>query len=75
MSSTVLGASRGFAVSNPSECVARLDRLGPAGRLAQYRAGKLTITDLSTWGARYPDEVPTVNGEFEWIGLSLADLD
>jgi len=59
----------------PSSRVARLDRLGPAGRLAHYRAGKLGIGELSVWAARFPDEVPTVNGEVEWIGLTLADLD
>lgn len=60
--------------SIPSARVARLDRLGTAGRLAQYRAGKLSRADLSVWAARFPDEVPTVNGELEWIGLTLADL-
>ena len=54
---------------------AMLDQLGPAGRLAYYRTGQLTLRDLNIWVARYPDEVPTVNGEVEWIGLRLADLD
>jgi hypothetical protein len=43
--------------------------------LAQYRAGNLAHADLSIWAARFPEEVPTVNGEVEWIGLTLADLD
>lgn len=25
------------------------------------------------WAGRYPEEVPTVNGEVEWIALRLAD--
>ena len=75
MSSTTLDASRALAVPGPSDRVIRLDRLGAAGRLAQYRAGKLDLAELSVWAARYPEEVPTVNGEVEWIGLTLADLD
>lgn len=53
----------------------RLDALGPAGRLALYERGELSLTDLSVWAARYPEEVPLVNGEYAWIGLTLADLD
>lgn len=66
---------RSFAAGAPSARVVRLDNLGWAGRLSHYRAGKLGIADLSVWAARFPDEVPTVNGEVEWIGLTLADLD
>lgn len=75
MPSTTLDASCTLVVPNPSDRVARLDRLGAAGRLTRYRMGKLSLADLSVWAARYPDEVPTVNGEVEWIGLTLADLD
>lgn len=75
MPSTTADASPGFIAPNPSPRAARLDRLGTAGRLALYRADKLGRADLVTWAARYPEEVPTVNGEVEWIGLMLADLD
>lgn len=53
----------------------RLDALGRAGRLEHYERGELSIADLSLWAARYSDEAPLVNGEFAWIGLTLADLD
>lgn len=53
----------------------RLDALGPAGRLERYERGELSLADLSVWAARYPDEPPLVNGEFAWIGHTLADLD
>jgi hypothetical protein len=43
--------------------------------MAAYRAGELTHQQLSIWAARYPDEVPVINGEFAWIALTLADLD
>lgn len=75
MSAATADASRGFVVPNPSPRAARLDQLGAAGRLALYRAGKFGRADLATWAARYPEEIPTVNGEVEWISLKLADLD
>lgn len=55
--------------------VDRLTALGARGRLRAYERGELTSADLSAWAARYPDEPPTVNGEYAWIGLRLADLD
>jgi hypothetical protein len=64
-----------FCLPNPSPRAARLDQLGRPGRLAAYRRGQLDRHDLATWAARFPEEVPTVNGEVEWIGLALADLD
>jgi hypothetical protein len=75
MSSTTLGLTRSSIAPGPSDRVAHLGSLGASGRLAHYRAGKLDLADLSIWAARYPEEVPTVNGEVEWIGLTLADLD
>jgi len=54
---------------------ARLDALGPTGRLRAYEGDELAPSDLSIWAARYPDEPPLVNGEFAWIACTLADLD
>lgn len=53
----------------------RLDALGVRGRLRAYKRGGLTLADLSVWASRFPDEPPTVNGEFAWIARTLADLD
>ena len=53
----------------------QLDALGPAGRLRAYRRGELAPADLYVWASRYPDEPPTVNGKYAWIGFRLADLD
>jgi hypothetical protein len=52
-----------------------LHRMSPAERLAAYRHGGFTPHERSLWAARYAEEVPMVNDEFEWIALSLADLD
>lgn len=75
MPSATADASASFIAPNPSPRAARLDQLCPARRLAPYRAGEFDRADLATWAARYPEEVPTANGEVEWIGLTLADLD
>jgi hypothetical protein len=51
--------------------VERLKALGRAGRLGHYERGELSIADLSVWAARYPEEVPLVNGEYAWITSRL----
>jgi hypothetical protein len=47
----------------------RLERMGYERRLAAYRAGRLTRRQRTVWAARFPDEVPLLNGELEWIAL------
>jgi len=44
-------------------------------RISAYRNGVLTPHELTVAAARLPDEVPTLNGELEWIAWNLADLD
>lgn len=53
----------------------RLDRMSPSQRLRAYRDGAFSRAERARWACRYPDEVPTVNGEIEWIALTSADLD
>ena len=52
-----------------------LDRMTPAERISASRHGGFTRHERVIWAARYPDEVPLVNGEFEWIAAASADLD
>jgi hypothetical protein len=52
-----------------------LVRLGRKGRLAAYRTGHFTVRGRWLWARHFPEEVPVVNGELEWIALGLADLD
>lgn len=40
-------------------------------RLEIYR--RATPRELTTAGALYPELMPTLNGEWEWIALTLAD--
>jgi hypothetical protein len=66
------------AVPSLSEDLARVQRerhgrlrslwqLTAAQRVAAMRRGALTLEQLAAWSARHPEQVPTVNGEFEWI--------
>ena len=49
--------------------------MGYERRLAAYRRGEFSRRQRTIWAARFPEEVPLVNGEFEWIALAMADLD
>lgn len=46
-------------------------------REERIRASRYSFNRWERWvyAARYPDEVPLVNGELEWIALDLADND
>lgn len=50
--------------------VSELWRMTPEERI---RASRYTMSRWERWvyAARFPDEVPTVNGELEWIALTL----
>jgi hypothetical protein len=50
--------------------VSELRRMSAAERV---RASRYSMNRWERWvyAARYPEEVPTVNGELEWIALSL----
>jgi hypothetical protein len=52
-----------------------LHRMDPQERLAAYRAGAFTRRERTIWAANYPEEVPLVNDELEWIALTMTDLD
>lgn len=69
---TMTVAPRGPARGTARE---HLHSLDPEGRLEAYRSGSLSRSELTLWASTFPEEVPTVNGELEWIALALADLD
>ena len=39
----------------------------PAQRIAAMRRGELTLEQCAAWAARYPKQVPMLNGEFEYL--------
>jgi hypothetical protein len=52
-----------------------LASLDAATRQGIYLSGGFTPVERNLWACHYPEEVPILNGEFEWIALSMADLD
>jgi hypothetical protein len=56
---------------SPRRPLARLELMDARERLHAYRAGRLSRAERSAWAANYPDEVPIVNDEVEWIALTL----
>jgi hypothetical protein len=44
-------------------------------RVRAYRSGALSAHELAVAAARFPEEMPLLNDEYEWIAVSLADLD
>jgi len=42
-------------------------------RIAAMRRGELTCEQLAAWSARHPDQVPMLNGEFEWIAVATPE--
>jgi hypothetical protein len=42
-------------------------------RVELYRMGAVSRHELTVAAALYPELMPTLNGEWEWIALTLAD--
>lgn len=53
--------------------LARMWAMTPAQRRHSAQHGQLSLAEMQRWAARYPDEVPLVNGEFFYITALLAD--
>jgi hypothetical protein len=51
-----------------------LVRLGRHGRLAAYRRGELDFESCCLWAARWPHEVPLLQGEFEFIARTMPEV-
>jgi hypothetical protein len=45
-----------------------------AQRVAAMRCGELTLEQCSAWAARYPEQVPLLNGEFEYLALFAPEV-
>jgi hypothetical protein len=52
-----------------------LRRMSAEERIRASRHGGFSRWERWVWAARYPEEVPLLNGEYEWLALTLADLD
>jgi hypothetical protein len=45
-----------------------------AERIAAMRRGELTLEQCAAWAARHPEQVPLLNGEFEYIAMSTPEV-
>jgi hypothetical protein len=45
-----------------------------AQRVAAVRRGELTLEQCSAWAARYPEQVPLLGGEFEYLALLAPEV-
>jgi hypothetical protein len=46
----------------------------PAQRVAAMRRGELSLEQCSAWAARHPDQVPMLNGEFEFLAAHMPEV-
>jgi hypothetical protein len=49
-------------------------RMSPAERVAAVYRGDLTLYQCLAWAARYPEQVPTLNGEWWFIAIRTPDI-
>jgi hypothetical protein len=43
-------------------------------RVAALRRGELTLEQCAAWAARYPEQVPLLNGEFEFLAAFTPEV-
>jgi hypothetical protein len=46
----------------------------PAQRVAAMRRGELSLEQCAAWAARYPKQVPLLNGEFEFLAAHMPEV-
>ena len=49
-------------------------RMTAAERVAAMYRGDLTLSQCLDWAARYPEEVPTLNGEWWFIAIRTPEV-
>lgn len=50
-----------------AERLRALWRMTPSQRVAAMRRGELTLEQCAAWAVRHPEQVPLLNGEFEYL--------
>jgi hypothetical protein len=49
-------------------------RMTPTQRVAAMRRGELTLEQCAAWAARHPEQVPQINGEYEYIAAFTPEI-
>ena len=52
----------------------RLWQMTAEQRVAAMRRGELTPEQLAAWSGRHPEQMPMLNGEFEWIAINTPEV-
>jgi hypothetical protein len=52
----------------------RLWQMTPHQRVAAMRRGELTYEEAAAWSARHPEQVPLLNGEWEWLSAHMPEV-
>ncbi len=73
-------AANGAAATSPTKARPQgiagiLAMMTFAERIRAYEKETFTRQELNAAAAREPEQMPILNGEFEWISWNLADLD
>ncbi len=74
-SPTDIGQASPTPAEIAAEVVTLLAVMTYAERVRAYRSGALSRHELSVAAARFPDQMPLLNDEYEWISTSLVDLE
>ncbi len=49
-------------------------QMTPNQRVAAMRRGELALEQCAAWAARYPEQVPLLNGEFEYLAVLTPEV-
>ena len=61
-------------IAHKREHLAPMWNMSVEQRIAAMRRGELSMKQLLAWAARFPDEVPLVHGEYEFIAVFTPDV-
>jgi hypothetical protein len=57
-----------------AEQLRRLWAMTPGERVAAMRRGELNMRQCCAWAARYPDQVPRLNGDWEFLTAYMPEV-
>ena len=49
-------------------------QMTPSQRVAAMRRGELTLQQCAAWAARHPEQVPLLDGEFEYLAALTPEV-
>jgi hypothetical protein len=73
-STTPVRRQRSAATFDRRAFLARLTRMSVEERVRASRY-EFTTRERTIWAGRFPEEVPLINGELEWIAARSPELD